>query len=114
MLLLRSCFLVLLVSFLALGCGPNIKEEKVPVGTIDPMNLVKATLQNYVNGQPMTSEASGFDSMVEEVRKVYPEKANILQQGLEELKSAKGAALANKSRELMKKLGLEIAEKPKK
>ncbi|MFQ3593799.1 MAG: hypothetical protein SNJ82_11530 [Gemmataceae bacterium] len=110
----QSVSLALLTAWLTLGCGPNVKQESVSVIGIDPMNLVKATLQNYANGQPMTSEASGFDSMVEEVRKVYPDKADILQKGLEELKTAKGPALVSKSKELMKKLGIEVTEKAKK
>jgi hypothetical protein len=94
-----------------LGCSSGAREEKIPIGKIDPMNRVKATLQNYVNGQPMLSEVSSFDSMVAEVRQVYPDKAEILSQGLEELKTLKGNALASKSRELMEKLGLPVETK---
>jgi hypothetical protein len=103
-----TCAVVLL--FVGLGCGPRLKEETVAVTPIDPMNLVKATLQNYVNGQPLASEVMGFDSMVEDVRKVYPDKADILKKGLDEIKAVKGSPKA-KAAELLKKLGLDAPAK---
>jgi hypothetical protein len=104
----------LLALVLVLGCGPYVKEETVVVPENDPMNQVKATLQNYAKGQPVTSEATSFDYMVEQVRKVHPSKADTLKQGLDEIKTAKGAALVSKSKELMKKLGIDASDKPKK
>ena len=100
----------LLLAVLVTGCGPRIKEELINVPESDPMDRVKATLQNYAKGQPLTSEVSGFDAMVEEVRKVHPTKADAVKKGLDEIKAVKGSPKA-KATELLKKLGLDGPEK---
>lgn len=102
-----------IVSFAIVASGCGIKEETIKVVQIDVMSQVKSTLQNYVNGQALTSEVTSFEYMVNEVRKSSPEKADILKAGLEDLKSASGAALKSKAKTLMAKLGIE-AEAPKK
>lgn len=91
------------------GCG--VREETIKVAQPDALNQVKSTLQNYVNGQPLTSEVTSYDYMVNEVRKSSSEKADILKAGLEDLKTASGAALKSKAKALMTKLGLEVEEK---
>ncbi len=89
------------------GCsGGGVKEELIEVKPIDPMVQVKSTLSNYAKGKPLTSEVTGFDSMVAEVRKTDAAKADILKAGLDDLKATKGSPAA-KAKELMKKLGLD-------
>lgn len=100
-----------LFALLATVAGCGVQEETIKVAQPDPMTQVKSTLQNYVNGQPVTSEVTSYEYMVNEVRKASPEKADILKAGLEELKTTSGAALKSKAKALMTKLGLEIAEK---
>lgn len=91
--------------FLLAGCG--VREETIVVTKVDPMNQVRSTLQNYVNGQPVTSEVTSYEYMVNEVRKASPEKADILKAGLDDIKASSGAALKSKAKALMQKLGLE-------
>lgn len=93
-----------LASFTA-GCG--VREETIKVPQADPLDQVRATLQNYANGQPLTSEVTSYDYMVGEVRKSSPAKADILKAGLDDLKTASGAALKTKAKALMAKLGLQ-------
>ncbi|MFM7538946.1 MAG: hypothetical protein ACKO9Z_04725 [Planctomycetota bacterium] len=94
---------------LVAGCG--VKEETIKVVQPDVMNQVKSTLQNYAQGQPVTSEVTSYDFMVNEVRKSSPEKADILKAGLDDLKTASGATLKSKAKALMTKLGIEVSEK---
>lgn len=98
---------------LAIMAGCGVREEAIKIVNHNPLEQVKSTLQNYVNGQALTSEVTSFEYMVNEVRKSSPEKADILKAGLEDLKSASGAALKSKAKALMAKLGIE-AEAPKK
>lgn len=95
----------MILAGIAAGCGGPVKEEMIEVKKQDPMVQVKATLLNYVNGQPLASEVTSFDFMIEDVRKVDPAKAEILKAGLEDLKTTKGSP-ATKARALLKKLGL--------
>jgi hypothetical protein len=98
--------LALCVVVLAVGCDSGIRpEETIEVKQPDPMLQVKSTLQNYVNGQPVTSEVTSYDYMVAKVRKVDPAKADILKTGLDEIKNSPAGA-ASKAKSLMKKLGI--------
>jgi hypothetical protein len=90
------------------GCGP--RQETIPVVRRDPLGEVRATLQNYVDGRPLTSEVTGFDSLVAEVRTVAPEKADILAAGLAELRDSSGEQLRTRALSLMRKLELEADE----
>jgi hypothetical protein len=97
--------LLLALAALTFGCA-RPKEETVPVTNNDPMLQVKATLQNYAKGQPLASEVSSFDYMIEEVRKTSPEKADVVKAGLDDLKTTKGSPAA-KAKALLQKLGLD-------
>src|SRR5215471_15306253 len=107
--MLRTCRLLagLALAALTAGCGGSYKEQTIEVTDPGPMAKVQATLGNYARGQPLTSEATGFDSLVAEVRQVDPAKADILKAGLDDLKQSKGNATAGKAKDLLKKLGLE-------
>jgi hypothetical protein len=108
--MLRSirCALLAPLFIAAVGCCGGPKEESIPVKAVDPMVQVTSTLQNYAKGQPLGSEVTSYEYMVNEVRKVDAAKADILKAGLDELQKVKGSPAA-KAKELMKKLG--IAEK---
>jgi len=90
---------------LTAGCGGAVKEETIEVKPQDPMLQVKNTLSNYAKGQPVTSEVTSYDYMVNEVRKVDPAKADILKAGLDDIK-AKPKNPGPRAKELMKKLGI--------
>lgn len=99
---------LLLVAFLAgaglTGCGePGRKEERVAVPQVDSLKQVRALLQRYADGQPMTSEASSFPGMIAEVRKTDPAKADLLQKGFEDMQK-NPASLRAKAKELLGKL----------
>ncbi|MBX3400994.1 MAG: hypothetical protein KF873_19855 [Gemmataceae bacterium] len=100
------CALLLPLVLVAFGCGGGPKEEMIPVKPIDPMAQVKSTLQNYAKGQPLGSEVTSYEYMVNELQKADPAKAEILKAGLDELQKVKGSPAA-KAKELMKKLGID-------
>lgn len=98
---------VLALAVLAFGCGSGRRTpQTVEVKGHDPMQQVKATLQNYVNGQPLTSEVQTFDYLVEEVRKVDAAKADTLKAGLEDIKKTPNNP-GPKARALLQRLGLD-------
>lgn len=101
----------ILAGLLASMAGCGVREEAIKIVNHNPLEQVKSTLQNYVNGQALTSEVTSFEYMVNEVRKSSPEKADILKVGLDDLKTASGAALKSKAKALMTKLGIEVSEK---
>lgn len=90
------------------GCGPQ--HETIAVVHRDPLSEVRSTLQNYVDGRPLTSEVTTFDYLVNELRKVAPEKADILAAGLAELRESSGGLLRTKALALMRKLELEAVD----
>jgi hypothetical protein len=98
---------VLALTVLVFGCGSGRRTpHNVEITGHDPMKQVKATLQNYVNGQPLTSEVQSFDFLVEEVRKVDTAKADILKAGLDDIKKTPNNP-GPKARALLQKLGLD-------
>ena len=105
---IHRIILGLALATLAVGCGNagGVKEETITVKPQDPMQQVRATLSNYAHGQPLASEVTSFDFMIEEVRKADPAKAEILKAGLDDLKATKGSVAA-KAKALLKKLELE-------
>ncbi|HEY1065597.1 MAG TPA: hypothetical protein VGE52_05800 [Pirellulales bacterium] len=90
----------------AIGCDSGLRQEETITVNYNPMDQVKSTLSNYAKGQPLASEVTSYDYMVNEVRKVDPAKADILKAGLDDLKSSP-AGTASKAKTLLKKLGLE-------
>ena len=93
-LVLVSCF----------GCGGAVKEEQIQVkAAADPLANAKTALQRYADGQPLGSEVTTFDFMVEELKKVDPAKADILKAGLDGIKATPQGAAA-KAKETLGKL----------
>lgn len=88
------------------GCGHGgVKEEKIQVkSTNDPLHVPKSILQRYADGQPFGSEVSSFPAMVETVRKVDKERAEILEKGLEDLQKSSEGERPAKAKELLAKL----------
>jgi hypothetical protein len=100
------CTAAALLLMLFAGCG-GVGEESIPVAKHDPLANVRSTLLNYANGQPLASEVASFGSLVEEVRGIDPQKAEILEGGLQDLTTRSGASLRSKAKELIRKLGLD-------
>lgn len=93
----------LLFAILPLGCTSGVKEEKIEVKQADGLQQARTLLKRYADGQPMTSEATSFPYLVNEVRKTDPAKADVLEKGLEDLKK-NPANLRAKAKELLGKL----------
>lgn len=84
---------VILAALLALGCaGSGVPQEQKfevkPMPTA--LERARTMLKAYVDGQPVGSEAEDFPAIVADVRKESPDKAEILEKGLADLKKAKG------------------------
>ena len=74
-------------AFLSAGCDSGkIKTETIEVKDQDPLKQAIKMLENYAKGQPVTSEVTSYDYLVESVKKVDPTKGEILKKGLEDLK----------------------------
>jgi hypothetical protein len=87
-----------LVGFSVFGCGaPKGTEIQVNPAN-DPLDQPRAVLKRYAAGEPMGSEATSFEYMVNEVRKQDTKRADILEKGLKEIqdnpKQAKAKAKA--------------------
>jgi hypothetical protein len=92
---------IIFIALLGL-CGCK-KEPPIEVQPQGGLERAKAILNDYANGAPMGSEAMTFEEIVEEVRKIDPKKATILEKGFADLKRSPGNR-SSKSRELLKQL----------
>jgi hypothetical protein len=71
------------------GCSSGVREENIEVkASNDPLNAPRSILQRYAEGQPLGSETTSFAKMVEDVRKVDPARADVLEKGLAEIQKA--------------------------
>ncbi len=105
--MLRLTFAALaVIPLFVVGCGQGPREEQTIAvkASNDPLELPRSVLRQYAAGQPMGSEAAGFDAMIETVRKADPARADVLQKGLEEIKAANPAARAGMANALLEKL----------
>jgi len=104
----RTCCVLagLALALTTLGCGGgSVKEEVIQIKvSSDPMSRVTPILQRYADGQPMSSEATSFPKLVEDVRKVDQAKAQVLEAGLAEIQKVSPQARPAKAKELLKKL----------
>ncbi len=103
---MRIVLFGLFAAALALGCGGDkIKPQDIEIKpAADPLVPVKSRLEAYVKGQPLGSEVTDFDQLVSDVRKTHPEKADILQKGLDDLKKARPNEVSRKAKDLLGKL----------
>jgi len=78
------------------GCGPTgkVKEETIEVKQNSSLEQAKQLLNNYSKGQPVGSEATSFNGIVDEVRKADPTRADILAKGFTELQKPKANTVA--------------------
>lgn len=92
--------------FAIIGCGHGgVKVEQIEVkASNDPLHLPRSILQRYAEGQPFGSEVSSFPAMVETLRKVDKDRADVLEQGLDELQKASESERPAKAKELLAKL----------
>jgi hypothetical protein len=87
------------------GCSSKPKEEVIEIKAAnDPLASARSVLKRYADGQPLASEVTSFPQMVEDVRKVAPDKAEILEKGLADIQKASAAGRAAKAKELLSKL----------
>jgi len=84
------------------GCSGG-KVVTAPVKEQSGLEQAKVILNDYAKGNPMGSEATMFDEIVEQVRKSDPQKATILEKGFADLKKSPGNRSA-KAKELLKQL----------
>ena len=93
--------LVLMTGAFFAGCGPSgyPQPRVVRVDVQPPIEVVRAQLERYVEGQPVDSERDLFPGWVNDVRKTDPGTADWLGKGLAELDSKPGQV-----RELAKKM----------
>ena len=91
------------------GCSQATVKPKMIEIKVDPMVQVRNTLENYAKGQALSSEVTGFEQMVANVKTVSAEKAAILEKGLAEIQKP-GADIKAKAKALLGQLGIS-AEK---
>jgi hypothetical protein len=92
----------LIVILLACGCSNKPQEKVILIGA-DPLANARNVVQRYAEGQPVASEATSFPKVVEDLRKVDPERADILEKGLNQIQ-ANPAARVSIAKELLPKL----------
>jgi hypothetical protein len=103
----KSCVFagLALAAVIAAGCARSAKERTIEVKAAnDPLFQARSVLERYAQGQPPSSEVTSFPKMVEDVRKVDPARAVILELGLAEIQKAWPSARPAKARELLQKL----------
>jgi len=103
----RLLFAAPLAAAVALaGCGPSgrVKEETIEVKENSALDQSKKYLEAYSKGQPISSEASTYDSLVAEVRKTDAARADVLQKGFDDLKKAPKGSVPAKAKEILAKL----------
>ena len=86
------------------GCDsgtPQVKTIDAPA--MDPIQEAKNILTNYSNGSPVTSEAAGFDNLIKRAKEKDAAKGEILEKGLNEIKSNPASA-KSVATDLLKKL----------
>lgn len=103
----RGCLLLACLAWVTIvaGCSTGVPEETIEVkASNDPLFQPRSILQRYADGQALGSEVTSFPYMVENVRKVDPERADILEKGFAELQSAAPGARRAKAKELLDKI----------
>jgi len=95
---------VLALAVVGAGCRSGKVEDIEVKPSNDPLQPARVALQRYVNGEPMGSEVTGFPAMVENVRKVDPQRADILEKGLAEIQKAPPGTRAVKAKDLLAKI----------
>lgn len=63
------CAVLAVIVFAAAGCGPQVKTKVIEIKP-DPVGEVRSMLQAYAAGQPVSSEAGGYDDLVARLKAV--------------------------------------------
>jgi len=93
------------LGFTAAGCGRGTKVEDIEVkASNDPLSEPRSILKRYAEGQALGSEVASFPYLVEQVKKVDPARAEILEKGLADIKKASATARPGLAKELQGKL----------
>lgn len=102
---MRTAFLLAgIFLFSTVGCENKPVEKDIQIEIKGgPLEKAKALVKRYADGQPMSSEASTFPGLVEELKAANPAKGAILEKGLEDLQKNKGS-LKSAAKELLSKL----------
>ncbi len=91
------------------GCGGGVKEEVFKVeANNDPFHQPRQLLQRYADGQPLGSESSSYEFIVNKVREVYPAKGDILAAGFEEIKKGSPSARKAKAKSLLEAIQPQV------
>lgn len=99
----RFCLLSSLIAFSITACSKPQNETIVIKAAEDPLDGIRTVLDGYVKGQPLRSEVSSFPNYISDIKKVNPEKAAILEKGLEDLQKP-GVNVQSKAKALLEKL----------
>ena len=83
---LQNVALILSVSVLSGGCGSATVQDKVlHKNSTDPVKIASNMLEGYVQGQPVGSEAEGYQEMIASVTTVDAEKGGELKTFLDSI-----------------------------
>jgi hypothetical protein len=70
---------MLALALVLAGCSSGVVQDRVLESKpMDSLAAARGVLRNYVDGQPLGSEAIDFDSLVEQVTRVDPDKGDRL------------------------------------
>jgi hypothetical protein len=100
-----AAWLVLMAGTFLAGCGPSgyPQPRVVRVDVQPPLEVVRAQLERYVEGQAVDSERDLFSAWVNDVRATDPETAEWLGEGLAEIES-KPAQVRELARKMLERL----------
>ena len=93
--LLPLCLLSISM-FLLSGCQGKPPQPEQTTADMT-LTMVKSMLQAYIDGTPRGSEEENYDMFVTSIREAYPEKADVLQKGLADLKRLPASSPSLKS-----------------
>ena len=100
-----AAFALWIGALAAPGCGPpgRVKEEVIEVKENSGLEQAKQILNNYAKGQPLGSEVTSFEYIVNKVRETDAARADVLAKGFADLQKPKADTKA-KAKELLKAL----------
>lgn len=99
----RICLLGSLIAFSITACSKPQNETIIIKTAADPLEGIRTILDGYAKGQPLRSEVTSFPNLISDIRKVNPEKADILEKELQELQKP-GAKVQAKAKAILEKL----------
>lgn len=99
--ILSNAFLVLtaLGVVATVGCNPEV-ETKVIAVKPNPAAEVRAMLESYANGQPVTSEAAGYDDLVARLKAADPAKGEAFAKFVDETRKSP-AGVSERAKKLL-------------